>query len=295
MEVKRLFDLLSTHVANNPDKPFISAIEEKKWKHYSYFDIQVLSNKVSQLLINKGITKNDKIAIIANNRAEWNIVDIAAMQIGVIPVPMYPNISANDYSYIFNDAEIKYAFVGDELIYNKIKGLASLKEIFPFDALEDIPALFTILPSEVYLAEIEKRKNEVSDQDIATIIYTSGTTGNPKGVMLSHENIISNINGVKQVTPLEPYKKTFSFLPLCHSFEHMVFYAYVSYGMHIYYAESLDTIGENLKEIKPFCFTTVPRLLEKVYEKIMAKGMALSGLKKTNILLGYRSRITIPH
>jgi len=284
MEAKRLFDLLSFHVAKQPEQHFISAKEENKWKHYSFNKIQLLANNVSQLLIDKGITKDEKIAIIADNRAAWNVVDIAVMQIGAIPVPMYPNISANDYAFIFKDAEIKYAFVGDETIYNKVKDLfpivPSLKEIFTFDTVNGSPALYSLLPNKVDLAEIEKRKKEVSDQDLATIIYTSGTTGNPKGVMLSHENIISNINGVKQVTPLEANKKTLSFLPLCHSFERMVFYAYLSYGMHIHYAESLETIGENLKEVKPFCFTTVPRLLEKVYEKIMAKGMALSGFKK---------------
>ncbi len=284
MEATRLFDLLSSQVATQPDQHFISAKENKKWKHYSFKEIQLLANRVSQLLIDKGIAKNEKIAIIADNRAAWNVVDIAAMQIGVIPVPMYPNISANDYAFIFKDAEIKYAFVGDEIIYNKVKNLfsivPSLKDIFTFDALGDSAALYTLLPDAVQGHEIEKRKSEVSDQDLATIIYTSGTTGNPKGVMLSHKNIISNINGVKQVTPLEANKKTLSFLPLCHSFERMVFYAYLSYGMHIHYTESLETIGENLKEVKPFCFTTVPRLLEKVYEKIMAKGTELSGFKK---------------
>lgn len=284
MEAKCLFDLLSSQVAIQPDQHFISAKENKKWKHYNFNEIQLLANSVSQLLIDKGIAKNEKIAIIADNRVAWNVVDIAAMQIGVIPVPMYPNISVNDYAFIFKDAEIKYAFVGDEIIYNKVKNLfsivPSLKEIFTFDAVGDSPALYSILPDKVHLPEIEKRKTEVSEQDLATIIYTSGTTGNPKGVMLSHENIISNINGIKQVTPLEANKKTLSFLPLCHSFERMVFYAYLSYGMHIHYTESLETIGENLKEVKPFCFTTVPRLLEKVYEKIMAKGMELHGFKK---------------
>jgi long-chain acyl-CoA synthetase len=299
MEAKRLFDLLSYHVAKQPDQHFISAKEENEWKHYSFDEIQFLANRVSQLLIDKGIAKDEKIAIIADNRAAWNVVDIAAMQIGAIPVPMYPNISAKDYAFIFKDAEIKYAFVGDETIYNKVKNLfpivSSLKEIFTFDAMNGSSALYTILPIEIRETELEKRKSEVSDQDLATIIYTSGTTGNPKGVMLSHENIISNINGVKQVTPLEANKRTLSFLPLCHSFERMVFFAYLSYGMHIHYAESLETIGENLKEVKPFCFTTVPRLLEKVYEKIMTKGMALSGYKKKlfywAIALGLQYRI----
>jgi long-chain acyl-CoA synthetase len=239
---------------------------------------------VSQLLIQQGLQKDDKIAIIAENRPEWNFTDIGAMQIGVIPVPMYPNISENDYAFIFNDAAIQYAFVGSAEIYEKVKNLyakvPSLKGIYSFDALDTIQALYSILPHEINEAEINKRKEKVCSDDLATIIYTSGTTGNPKGVMLTHKNIVSNIDGVRQVTPFDPGKRTLSFLPLCHSFERMVFYAYLSFGMHVHYAENLETIGENLKEIKPFTFTTVPRLLEKVYEKIMAKGVELSGFKK---------------
>ncbi len=288
MEAKRLFDLLSKQILSNPLQIFLSAKEgdgqQKQWKHYSYQAVEELANRVSQLLINKGLQKDDKIAIISENRALWSIVDIGTMKIGVITVPLYPNISENDYTFIFNDAAIKYAFVGDESIYKKVKNLfpivPSLKEIFTFDLIQNSESLLSILPNQVDFLAIQERESNIQEQDVATIIYTSGTTGNPKGVMLSHENIVSNINGVQQVTPFNSGKRALSFLPLCHSFERMVFYAYLSYGMHIYIAESLDTIGENLKEVKPFCFTTVPRLLEKVYEKIMAKGVELSGFKK---------------
>ena len=288
MESKRLFDALANHVVNNPNQQFLSAKEgiagQKQWRHYTFQEVQTLSNSVSQLLIQQGLQKDDKIAIIAENRPEWNFTDIGAMQIGVIPVPMYPNISENDYAFIFNDAAIQYAFVGSAEIYEKVKNLyakvPSLKGIYSFDALDTIQALYSILPHEINEAEINKRKEKVCSDDLATIIYTSGTTGNPKGVMLTHKNIVSNIDGVRQVTPFDPGKRTLSFLPLCHSFERMVFYAYLSFGMHVHYAENLETIGENLKEIKPFTFTTVPRLLEKVYEKIMAKGVELSGFKK---------------
>jgi long-chain acyl-CoA synthetase len=288
MESKRLFDALANHVVNNPNQQFLSAKEgiagQKQWRHYTFQEVQALSNSVSQLLIQQGLQKDDKIAIIAENRPEWNFTDIGAMQIGVIPVPMYPNISENDYAFIFNDAAIQYAFVGSAEIYEKVKNLyakvPSLKGIYSFDALDTIQALYSILPHEINEAEINKRKEKVCSDDLATIIYTSGTTGNPKGVMLTHKNIVSNIDGVRQVTPFDPGKRTLSFLPLCHSFERMVFYAYLSFGMHVHYAENLETIGENLKEIKPFTFTTVPRLLEKVYEKIMAKGVELSGFKK---------------
>lgn len=288
MESKLLFDALANHVVNNPNQQFLSAKEgiagQKQWRHYTFQEVQALSNSVSQLLIQQGLQKDDKIAIIAENRPEWNFTDIGAMQIGVIPVPMYPNISENDYAFIFNDAAIQYAFVGSAEIYEKVKNLyakvPSLKGIYSFDALDTIQALYSILPHEINEAEINKRKEKVCSDDLATIIYTSGTTGNPKGVMLTHNNIVSNIDGVRQVTPFDPGKRTLSFLPLCHSFERMVFYAYLSFGMHVHYAENLDTIGENLKEIKPFTFTTVPRLLEKVYEKIMAKGVELTGFKK---------------
>lgn len=288
MESKRLFDALANHVVNNPNQQFLSAKEgiagQKQWRHYTFQEVQALSNSVSQLLIQQGLQKDDKIAIIAENRPEWNFTDIGAMQIGVIPVPMYPNISENYYAFIFNDAAIQYAFVGSAEIYEKVKNLyakvPSLKGIYSFDALDTIQALYSILPHEINEAEINKRKEKVCSDDLATIIYTSGTTGNPKGVMLTHKNIVSNIDGVRQVTPFDPGKRTLSFLPLCHSFERMVFYAYLSFGMHVHYAENLETIGENLKEIKPFTFTTVPRLLEKVYEKIMAKGVELSGFKK---------------
>ena len=288
MELKRLFDALSDQVKKNPNQQFLSAKEgisgQKEWRHYTFQEVQDLSNRISQLLIQQGLQKDDKIAIIAENRPEWNFTDIGAMQIGVIPVPMYPNISENDYAFIFNDAAIQYAFVGNAEIYNKVKNLytkvPSLKGVYSFEAFDELQALYSILPTEINEDEINKRKEHVNAEDLATIIYTSGTTGNPKGVMLTHNNIVSNIDGVRQVTPFDPGKRTLSFLPLCHSFERMVFYAYLSFGMHVHYAENLDTIGENLKEIKPFTFTTVPRLLEKVYEKIMAKGVELTGFKK---------------
>ncbi len=288
MESKRLFDALANHVVNNPNQQFLSAKEgiagQKQWRHYTFQEVQEQSNRVSQLLIQQGLQKDDKIAIIAENRPEWNFTDIGAMQIGVIPVPMYPNVSENDYAFIFNDATIQYAFVGSAEIYEKVKNLytkvSSLKGIFSFDAIDHLQAHSSMLPDAIDEVEINKRKQQVTSDDLATIIYTSGTTGNPKGVMLTHNNIVCNIDGVRQVTPFDGGKRTLSFLPLCHSFERMVFFAYLSFGMHVHYAENLDTIGENLKEIKPFTFTTVPRLLEKVYEKIMAKGVELPGFKK---------------
>ena len=288
MEIKRLFDYLETQNTEKPTQPFLSAKITtpggKVWKDYTFSDTQEYANRMSQLLINLGIQKDDKIAIIAANRPEWNFSDLGCLQIGAVDVPMYPTISEKDYEFIFEDASIKYAFVGDETIYQKVlplKGkVKSLVDIFTFDKIAGAKNFEESLPQKFDTAEIEKRKAQVTEDDLATIIYTSGTTGNPKGVMLTHKNIVSNIKSVKEVTPFMQGEKALSFLPLCHSFERITFYAYLSKAIHIYYAETLETIAENLKEVQPYCFTTVPRLLEKVYERIMEKGNALEGFKK---------------
>ncbi|MBX2902818.1 MAG: long-chain fatty acid--CoA ligase [Chitinophagales bacterium] len=291
MEVKRLFDYLTKQLQNQADAPFISAKEFtstgiKEWNHYSYQAFQDWCNKVSLLLLSKGLQPGDKIAIISANRAEWNMVDIGSQQIGLVNVPMYPSISEDDYAFIFRDAQIRFAFVGDSGIYQKVKSLQekiqSLQGIISFDKIEGVSNFWEALKliDSTDFSSVEARKALVKEHDVATIIYTSGTTGNPKGVMLTHQNIVSNLTGISQVLPFLERERALSFLPLCHSFERTVFFAYLMIGIHIYYAESLETIGENLQEVKPYCFTTVPRLLEKVYEKIMAKGNALSGFKK---------------
>jgi long-chain acyl-CoA synthetase len=286
MEIKRLFDFLTEQSNAKANQPFLAAKVNKQWKHYTFKEVQDVSNQVSQLLLNLNLKKDDKIAIIANNRPEWNFTDLGALQLGVVDVPMYPTISEKDYEFIFNDAGIQYAFVGDAGIYEKVKPLigkvTSLKGIYTFDNIPGAVSFWDALPAldKVNLSEIQKAKDAVNEQDLATIIYTSGTTGNPKGVMLTHLNLVSNIQSVKSVTPFTENAKALSFLPLCHSFERIVFYSYLSKSVHIHYAESLETIGENLKEVHPYCFTTVPRLLEKVYEKIMEKGNALEGFKR---------------
>lgn len=286
MEAKRLFDLLSIKVADRPNVPFLASKVNKQWKHYTFAQTADEVNRASQLLLNLGLKKDDKIALIANNRPEWNFVDLGALQLGVVDVPMYPTISEKDYEFIFNDAGIQYAFVGDEGIYQKVKPLLgrvqTLKGIYTFDKVEGAICYWDALPTleQANKSALQTAMAAVKEDDLATIIYTSGTTGNPKGVMLTHKNIVSNIKSVKEVTPFTEGEKSLSFLPLCHSFERMVFYSYLSKGLHLHYAESLETIGENLKEVKPYCFTTVPRLLEKVYEKIMEKGNALTGFKR---------------
>jgi len=288
MEIKRLFDFLTEQSNNKPNQPFLSAkvatANGKEWKSYSFKEVQEYSNRVSQLLIDLGLKKDDKVALISTNRPEWNFVDLGCMQIGVVAVPMYPNISQKDYDFIFNDAGIKYAFVGDDIVYKKVAPLkgnvAPLVDIYSFDKIAGAKNLEASLPAKFDIAEIQKRGNAVNEDDLATIIYTSGTTGNPKGVMLTHKNMASNVQSVKQVTPFAEGAKALSFLPLCHSFERIAFYAYLSLNIHINYAENLETIGENLKEVQPYCFTTAPRLLEKVYERIMEKGNALEGFKR---------------
>lgn len=290
MEITRLFDYLSYQNTTRPNEPFLTAkiqvVNGKEWKTHTFRQVQEMVNRVSMALINLGVKKDDKIALISANCPEWNFVDLGVQQIGAVCVPMYPTISQNDYEFIFNDAEIQYAFVGDRNILERVLPLEnlvnSLKGIYTFEEIAGQKHYLSILPAaaDINLPEIENRKLQVNPNDLATIIYTSGTTGNPKGVMLTHNNLVSNLKAIQSLLPFEAQKKALSFLPLCHSFERIVFYAYLANGIHIHYAESLETIGENLREVHPYCFTTVPRLLEKVYEKIMEKGHQLTGTKK---------------
>lgn len=290
MEIRRLFDYLAMQLEKHPEDPFLSAKEtsagEKVWKHYSYHDVDTFAARVATLLLDLGLKKDDKIAIISANRPEWNFVDLGSQMIGVVNVPMYPSISESDYEFIFKDAGIQYAFVGDASILKKLQPLLnkvpSLKGIYTFDNIDGAQHFLSALPnlSGEDMAAIQERRKTIDEEDLATIIYTSGTTGNPKGVMLTHRNIVSNLKSVSEVMPFLEGEKALSFLPLCHSFERMVFFAYLMMGIHIYYAESLETIADNLKEVQPYCFTTVPRLLEKVYEKILAKGNDLRGFKR---------------
>lgn len=290
MEITRLFDYLDYQAAEREQQPFLSAkvqvADRKEWITYNFTQVQEMVNRVSAALIQLGVKKDDKIALIATNCPEWNFIDLGVQQIGAVCVPMYPTISQNDYQFIFTDAEIIYAFVGDENILQRVlplNGLVpSLKGIFTFQDIPNQTHYSSILPAadKIDFDAINSYKSKVSPDDLATIIYTSGTTGNPKGVMLSHNNLVSNLKAIQTLLPFLPGTKSLSFLPLCHSFERIVFYAYLSNAVHIHYAESLETIGENLKEVQPYCFTTVPRLLEKVYEKIMEKGLQLTGTKK---------------
>lgn len=284
MEATRLFDLLTLQVDRFPAQHFLASKVAGQWKHYTFEEVRQFTDRTSHLLLSLGLKEEDKIALISANRPEWNFVDLGAQQIGVTVVPMYPTIAEKDYEYIFLDASIQYAFIDSDVVLQKVLPLlekvSSFKGIFSFERLNNISFFGDALPATIAAEALLERKNNITPDDIATIIYTSGTTGNPKGVMLTHKNILSNVQSVQQVIHFGEGEKALSFLPLCHSFERMVFYAYLAFRIHIHYAENLEKIGENLLEVKPFCFTTVPRMLEKVYDKIIAKGNALTGLKK---------------
>ncbi|MFV8332509.1 AMP-dependent synthetase/ligase [Flavobacterium sp. GSP14] len=247
------------------------------------------ANAISRALLKMNVQKDDKIAIIStNNRTEWNIMDIGVLQTGAQTVPIYPTISEDDYEYILNHSGAIYCFVSDAEILRKINlirdKIPNVKEIYSFNEIEGCKNWNELLIQGVDTgnqSDVEDRKNNVQSKDLATIIYTSGTTGRPKGVMLSHQNIVSNVLDSASRIPFEAGKtRALSFLPICHIFERMILYLYQYYGVSIYFGESIDKISDNLKEVRPTVITAVPRLLEKVYDKIYAKGTELTGIKK---------------
>ena len=283
----RIFDFLSYQLDKFPLDTCVAGKEHGKWQKYSTQDIYDLSHKFSLGLLEMGITPEDKIGIVShNNRPEWNIVDLGVLQIGAVDVPIYPTITEDDFLYIFKDASIKIAFVSNMDLYHKIKKVQdefpTLEKVFIFEDHDGVPSWKDIikLGENGNMEKLQAIKDEIKPESLATLIYTSGTTGNPKGVMLSHSNFVSNVLSSFPRLHLSPGGKGVSFLPLCHVFERMITNLYLYSGTSIYYAESMETIGENIKEIKPEVFTAVPRLLEKIYEKIMAKGSDLKGIKK---------------
>jgi long-chain acyl-CoA synthetase len=259
------------------------------------------ANTISRALLSIGIQKNEKIAIIStNNRTEWHIMDIGILQTGAVTVPIYPTISEDDYEYILNHCEAKYCFVSDDEVLKKLNivkhNVPNLKEVYSFNEIQTCKnwsELLKLGEDKSNQDVVEERKNNVFPQDLATIIYTSGTTGKPKGVMLSHNNIVSNVLDCANRIPFkEAESRALSFLPICHIYERMITYIYQFYSCSIYFGESIEKIGDNIREVQPTVMTGVPRLIEKVYERIISKGSELTGLKKKlfhwAIELGYQ-------
>ena len=284
--LNRLFDVPYHQLKNFPQENMFNTKVNGEWQALSTMDFLDRSMRLSKVLIHLGISSGDRVAVASTNRYEWNILDIAVQQIGAVLVPLYPTISAKDYAYILNDCSAAYMFVGNQEIADKITEvkpqLTTLKEVYAFDDLRDVRSWNTLfmLNHEVSELMVQERMDLVKPEDLLTIIYTSGTTGNPKGVMLSHQNVLSNVLACEEPIPADKSSKVLSFLPVCHIYERMLHYLYMYIGASIYFAESMETIGDNIREVKPDVFSAVPRLIEKVYDKIIAKGEDLSGVKK---------------
>jgi len=293
-KVARLFDCMEAQ-AREPRTDLLNAKENGVWRAYSTQETHTMIYQLAMALLDLGVSGDDgstegrdKIGLISNGRPEWIVTDLAVQQTGAILVPLYPNSNPKELEQILNEAEVKYLFVSGKELYDKVNAVCanipSLKAIYTFDQLDNCPnwtVLFKPLP-DGYRDRLSAISKTIGEDDVTTIIYTSGTTGRPKGVMLTHKNIVSNVVSSGEVLnqiPIE-HKRALSFLPLNHIFEKMCTYIYLFYGFSISYAESMDTIGANMKEAKPYIFTAVPRLLEKVFEKIMAAGQQLTGIKK---------------
>jgi len=290
MEITRLFDFPYYQLEKKNLSDSLCTKKDGVWEATSTQEYINKANAISRGLLRLGVQPNDKIALISmTNRTEWNICDIGILQLGAQNVPIYPTISMDDYAYVLNHSESKYCFVSCSEVHGKISAIMdqvpSLKGVYSFDELGNCDNWTKVLElgaDESNQDEVEKLKNNVKTDDLATLIYTSGTTGRPKGVMLSHKNIVSNALASSYRLPIpENDVRALSFLPVCHIYERMLMYLYQYMGVSIYFAESLETISDNLKEVKPVVMTAVPRLLEKVYDKIIAKGADLSGIKKS--------------
>ena len=288
MEVTRLFDLLPHYAAHFPREDALCGKENGVWKHYSTKQYVNIVNHISYGLMQLGIKKGDKIASISAGRPEWNFLDMAILQLGAIHVPIYPTISENDYKYILHHADVKMVFVSGWDILRKIENILSeipqlkdnvytFRNLRGYRHLNEVIELGVANPSPQYLSEIRDR---IDPDDVATIIYTSGTTGTMKGVQLSHRNIISNFKAILPIVPTHAQTRVLSYLPLCHIYERMMIYAWHYLGIPIYYAESIGTIASDLQDVKPTIFTTVPRLLEKFYDRFVATGRKLPKRQK---------------
>ncbi len=288
MEVTRIFDLVPRNKKNfKPKDDALAGKEDGKWIKYSIDQYIEKANNISYAFLKLGVKKGDKIATITQNRPEWNFLDTGILQVGAVHVPIYPTISESDYRYILKHAEVKFVFVAGKELLTKIEHILpetpSIEGVYTFKKTENVKHLDELIelgkdnPAPEKLKEINP---DILPDDVATLIYTSGTTGNPKGVMLTHNNIISQVLALHQYFPVDESCKVLSYLPISHVYERTNIYIYQYLGVSLYYAENMGTIADNLKELKPEMFTTVPRLLEKVYDKIIAKGRKLTGIKK---------------
>jgi len=291
MDVTRTFDLLSSYTELYSDKTdALAGKENGKWVHYSTKDYVESANFISCGLLSMGLKKGDRVATVSNNRPEWNMMDMGLSQAGIVHVPIYPTISVEDYKYILKHCEPKILIVSDKILYEKLKPVAektpSISYLFTYNEVEGAENWKKILETgrqdqKKHEEKLEEIKSSIKPDDLVTLIYTSGTTGNPKGVMLSHNNLVTNFKVTSEVHPLGKESRVLSFLPLSHVYERMVNYHFQYKGMSIYYAESMGTIVQDVKEIQPQIFNSVPRLLERVYDKIIGKGKDLTGIKKS--------------
>src|SRR5690554_3021406 len=286
--VKRLFDFPYFQLENAPLEKALVTKRDGAWKATSTKEYIDQANKMSRGLLRLGIQPNDKVAVISStNRTEWHILDIGLLQVGAQNVPIYPTISEQDYEYILNHSEAKYCFVSDQELLDKINAIrekTGLIEVYSFEELPGCKNWNEILSSgqdNSNQAEVEARMAAVKEDDKATLVYTSGTTGKPNGVMLSNKSVVSNVLSSSDRVPFEFGEFTaLSFLPVCHIFERMILYLYQYYSVSVHFAESIDQLSDNLKEVRPHVISAVPRVLEKVYDKIVAKGSSVGGIKQ---------------
>jgi long-chain acyl-CoA synthetase len=283
----RLIDILPYQLENYPNPKALIDKVTGKWRSYSSAEVMKIVDDLSLGLLKQGVGPKDMVAIISRNRVEWNFVDLAVLQIGGIVVPLYPNTSEDNYAFIFDDTKIKLVFVEDHELFKKVQRVrkkikSKIFEVYTFDKVEKAHHWSMIMESAdgSYKNRLTEIQKTITQDDLATVIYTSGTTGIPKGVMLSHRNVMGNVNSLTQCMPIEKFKRTISFLPLCHIFERTASYFYMILGASINYPENMDKLGENIREVKPHYFITVPRLLEKIFEKIMSTGYNLNIVKK---------------
>ena len=286
MQVHRLFEIPEHQLANGAKQESIATKENGTWKAYSTQELVDLSDRLARGLIALGIGPGDRVAVASGNRSEWCLLDQAILRAGAINVPIYPTSSVEDYAYVLQHSEAKICFCSNAEILAKAKTAQKasppLQHLFTFDRLPE-QRHWTEVPSlgeNVTAAELQTRKDGVKRADLATIIYTSGTTGRPKGVMLSHDNILSNVEASAERLPVDGTGRCISFLPLCHIYERMLMYLYLYVGVSIHFQETMDDLGDRIREVKPEVFTAVPRVLEKVYERIIAKGGEQTGVKR---------------